>query len=70
MRIKELESELTNVDENKAQIDRYKQLLLKQRDIMIASSSRLNEWDEQILYLQQELLHSSSSMRVNLSCCC
>jgi len=55
MRIKELESELTNVDENKAQIDRYKQLLLKQRDIMIALTSRLNEWAEQILYLQEEL---------------
>lgn len=55
MRIKELESELTNVDENKAQIDRYKQLLLKQRDIMIALTSRLNERDEQILYLQEEL---------------
>ncbi|UPQ99737.1 kinesin [Chloropicon primus] len=55
MKIKELESELTNVGENKAQIDRYKQLLLKQRDIMIALTSRLNERDEQILYLQEEL---------------
>ena len=55
MKIKELESELTNVGENKAQIDRYKQLLLKQRDIMIALTSRLNERDEQIVYLQEEL---------------
>ena len=55
MRIRELESELNNAGENKAQIDRYKQLLLKQRDIMIALTSRLNERDEQIAYLQEEL---------------
>ena len=46
MKIKDLESELTNGAENRAQIDRYKQLLLKQRDIMIALTSRLNERDE------------------------
>ncbi len=34
-----------------AQVDRYKQLLLKQRDIMIALTARLNERDEQILTL-------------------
>jgi len=55
VKIRELESSLENVGENKAQIDRYKQLLLKQRDIMIALTSRLNERDEQILYLQEEL---------------
>ena len=38
-----------------AQVDRYKQLLLKQRDIMIALTARLNERDEQILTLQEEL---------------
>jgi hypothetical protein len=31
---------------------RYKQLLLKQRDIMIALTARLNERDEQIMTLQ------------------
>jgi len=36
-------------------VDRYKQLLLKQRDIMIALTGRLNERDEQILTLQEEL---------------
>jgi len=36
-------------------VDRYKQLLLKQRDIMIALTQRLNERDEQILALQDEL---------------
>jgi len=34
------------------QVDRYKQLLLKQRDIMIALTARLNERDEQIMALQ------------------
>lgn len=33
-------------------MDRYKQLLLKQRDIMIALTTRLNERDEQIILLQ------------------
>ena len=36
-------------------MDRYKQLLLKQRDIMIALTQRLNERDEQIMALQDEL---------------
>ena len=34
------------------QVDRYKQLLLKQRDIMIALTARLNERDDQISMLQ------------------
>ena len=37
------------------QVERYKALLLKQRDIMIALTQRLNERDEQILGLQAEL---------------
>ncbi len=36
-------------------MDRYKQLLLKQRDIMIALTARLNERDETIIQLQEEL---------------
>jgi len=39
-------------EEDLAQVDRYKQLLLKQRDIMIALTARLNERDEQIMTLQ------------------
>ena len=39
----------------RAQVDRYKQLLLKQRDIMIALTQRLVERDEQIMALQDEL---------------
>jgi kinesin family protein 3/17 len=41
-----MERERTQIEEEKAQVDRYKQLLLKQRDIMIALTSRLNERDE------------------------
>ena len=38
-----------------SQVDRYKALLVKQRDIMIALTGRLNERDEQLLRLQEEL---------------
>uniref|UniRef100_A0A7S1QWY4 Kinesin-like protein n=1 Tax=Neobodo designis TaxID=312471 RepID=A0A7S1QWY4_NEODS len=41
--------------EDVAQVDRYKQLLLKQRDIMLNLTQRLNERDETILRLQEEL---------------
>ena len=36
-------------------MDRYKALLVKQRDIMIALTARLNERDDSILGLQEEL---------------
>lgn len=36
-------------------MDRYKGLLVKQRDIMTGLTGRLNERDEQILRLQEEL---------------
>jgi kinesin family protein 3/17 len=51
-RLMELEKERECIEEEKAQVDRYKQLLLKQRDIMIALTQRLNERDEQIMALQ------------------
>ncbi|GMH40298.1 hypothetical protein BSKO_08202 [Bryopsis sp. KO-2023] len=54
-RLKELEKERQTVEADKAQVDRYKKLLLKQRDIMIALTARLNERDEQIITLQEEL---------------
>ncbi|KAL4430593.1 hypothetical protein ABPG77_005833 [Micractinium sp. CCAP 211/92] len=54
-RLRELENERQSVQEDKAQVERYKGLLLKQRDIMIALTQRLNERDEQILALQAEL---------------
>lgn len=37
------------------QAERYKALLLKQRDIMVQLTGRLNERDEQILMLQAEI---------------
>ena len=51
----DLERERETIEEEKAQVDRYKQLLLKQRDIMIALTQRLVERDEQIMALQDEL---------------
>jgi tRNA G18 (ribose-2'-O)-methylase SpoU len=54
-RLAELEKERETIEEEKAQVDRYKQLLLKQRDIMILLTQRLNERDEQIMALQDEL---------------
>jgi len=50
-----LEKERETIEEEKAQVDKYKQLLLKQRDIMIALTQRLNERDEQIMSLQDEV---------------
>jgi len=55
MKLQEIEKERTQIEEDKQQVDRYKQLLLKQRDIMIALTSRLNERDETIIQLQEEL---------------
>jgi hypothetical protein len=54
-KVMELEKERETIEEEKAQVDRYKQLLLKQRDIMIALTQRLTERDEQIMALQDEL---------------
>ena len=50
-RLAELERERHTIEEDKAQVDRYKQLLLKQRDIMIALTARLNERDESVRLL-------------------
>jgi len=54
-RLGDLEKERQLIEEDKAQVDRYKQLLLKQRDIMIALTTRLNERDDTIIQLQEEL---------------
>jgi len=54
-KLKEIEHERNNIEEEKTQVDRYKQLLIKQRDIMIALTNRLNERDETIIQLQEEL---------------
>lgn len=54
-KLADLERERETIEEEKAQVDRYKHLLLKQRDIMIALTQRLVERDEQIMALQDEL---------------
>ena len=55
LKLAELEKERESMEEEKAQTSRYKQLLLKQRDIMIQLTARLNERDQSILLLQEEL---------------
>lgn len=51
----ELEKDRLSIEEDKAQVGRYKQLVLKQRDIMIALTQRLHERDESIIGLQAEI---------------
>ena len=54
-KLQDLEKERQIIEEDKAQVGQYKQLLVKQRDIMIALTGRLNERDETIVQLQEEL---------------
>lgn len=42
-------------EEDQAQVERYKHLLLKQRDVMLSLTTRVNERDESILRLQEEI---------------
>ena len=46
------------------QVERYKQLLMKQRDIMIQLTSRLNDRDQSILALQEELDHYDNQQKM------
>ena len=54
-KVKQLENERLQMEEGKNQVEKCKQLLIKQRDIMIALTARLNDRDEIILELQEEL---------------
>lgn len=54
-KLQEIERERQMIEADKAQVDRYKQLLLKQRDIMLALTARINERDDTIIQLQEEL---------------
>lgn len=47
-RLAELEREREAMEEEKEQTHRYKQLLLKQRDIMMQLTARLNERDQSV----------------------
>jgi kinesin family protein 3/17 len=51
----EIDRDRQQLEEDRAQIDRYKQLLLRQRDIMIALTSRLNERDNSIVQCQANI---------------
>ena len=54
-KLEALERERDTMEEDRAQVSRYKSLLMKQRDIMIALTQRLAERDEHIGTLQEEL---------------
>jgi len=54
-KLAELEKEREQLEEGKSKIENYKDLLIKQRDIMIALTTRLNERDEHNNQLQEEL---------------
>jgi antitoxin component HigA of HigAB toxin-antitoxin module len=54
-KLNEIERERDQITENKNTAFRLQQLLIKQRDIIIALTSRLNERDEKIIQLQEEL---------------
>eukprot|EP00826_Nyctotherus_ovalis_P063679 TRINITY_DN9339_c0_g3_i1.p1 TRINITY_DN9339_c0_g3~~TRINITY_DN9339_c0_g3_i1.p1 ORF type:complete len:398 (+),score=161.10 TRINITY_DN9339_c0_g3_i1:215-1408(+) len=54
-KLQDLEREREQIEEDRAEVDQYKQLLLKQRDIMVALTTRLNERDETIIQLQEEI---------------
>jgi len=50
-----LEAEKSKLDDDKSQIQRYKELLLKQKDIIQALTSRLKDKDEIIEELAAKL---------------
>ena len=50
-----MENQICFLEKEKAHVDQYKDLLFRQRDIMVALTRKLNERDESILQLQEEL---------------
>ncbi|CAD7971008.1 unnamed protein product [Amoebophrya sp. A25] len=54
-KLSQLEAERVTIKEDRSQIARYKQLLLKQRDIMRTFTQRLRERDDSILNFQADL---------------
>lgn len=67
-----IEEEKQKVEGTRSEVDRYKQLLLKQRDIMIALTARLNQRDEQIVGLRVSLarmhLHACKQRSLRMAC--
>ena len=58
----DLEKERNQLEDNKVHIERYKHLLLKQRDILLNMTQRLNERDESIIAMQKELASGETKL--------
>ena len=54
-KLKSIEAERTDASSSTREVERYKAVLLKQRDIMLGLTSRLRERDERINTLQDEI---------------
>ena len=55
-KLQEFESPVKDaIDHDKAQVEKYKGLLIKQRDIMLALTTKLNQRDESLVQLQDHL---------------
>ena len=54
-RLKSLEEERIMIEDDISHVDKYKKLLIKQSNIMVALTNRLNVRDETIIQLQEEL---------------
>jgi len=54
-KINEIEKERKELENNKAEFNQYKDLLLKQRDIMIGLTEKLNERDQANIQLNNEI---------------
>ena len=51
----DVEKERQQLEIDKAEVEKYKLLLLRQRDIMIALTNKLNERDEALVQFQEEV---------------
>ena len=54
-KFQDIEKERQRLEIEKAEVEKYKQLLLRQRDIMIALTNKLNERDEALVQFQEEV---------------
>ena len=68
-KVKQLENERLQMEEGKNQVEKCKQLLIKQRDIMIALTARLNDRDEIILELRGVRLIVKIKIRIRNNRC-
>ena len=54
-KLKDFVPDNEGIDTDKAQVEKYKSVMLKQRDIMVALTTKLNQRDESIVHLQDKL---------------